>query len=52
VLDWTVREMQDPEEGFFYYRKGRLFTNRTPFMRWGQAWMLLALATVRAKAEP
>jgi hypothetical protein len=52
VLDWTIGEMQDPEKGFFYYRKGRLITNRTPFMRWGQAWMLLALATVRAKAEP
>jgi hypothetical protein len=45
ILAWTIEHMQDPEKGYFYYRRGRCTTNRIPFMRWGQAWMLLALAT-------
>jgi len=31
------------ERGFFYYRCLRLATIRTSYMRWTQAWMLLAL---------
>jgi hypothetical protein len=33
------------ERGYFYYRKLPVGTNRIPYMRWSQAWMLLALAT-------
>jgi hypothetical protein len=51
ILVWTIGEMQDREKGFFYYRKGRVTTHRTPFMRWGQAWMLLALASYLEKAS-
>lgn len=47
VAAWTVRHMQDPE-GYFYHRRGRLLTNRIPYMRWGQAWMMLALAHLGA----
>jgi hypothetical protein len=32
--------------GFFYYRVLRSCTIRTSYMRWSQAWMLLALATL------
>ena len=35
------------ERGFFYYRVLRGLTIRTPYMRWSQAWMLLALAVMR-----
>ena len=45
VLQWAINNMWD-EQGFFYYRVLRLGTIRTPYMRWGQAWMLLALATI------
>ena len=44
VLQWAMRHMWD-ERGFFYYRVLRLATIRTSYMRWTQAWMLLALAT-------
>jgi hypothetical protein len=44
VLQWTLDHMWD-ERGFFYYRVLRLATIRTSYMRWSQAWMLLALAT-------
>lgn len=44
VFNWAIKHMWD-EQGFFYYRILRLGTIRTSYMRWGQAWMLLALAT-------
>jgi hypothetical protein len=43
VLAWTLQNMRDAD-GHFYYRKYPLWTNRISFARWGQAWMLLALA--------
>jgi hypothetical protein len=43
IAGWTIRNMQSAG-GYFYYRKYRAFTNRIPYMRWSQAWMLLALA--------
>jgi rhamnogalacturonyl hydrolase YesR len=49
VLQWAMNHMWD-ERGFFYYRVLRLATIRTSYMRWTQAWMLLALAT--RLAEP
>ena len=44
VLQWAMDHMWD-ERGFFYYRVLRLATIRVSYMRWSQAWMLLALAT-------
>lgn len=46
IAEWTTRNMQD-KQGFFYYRKYKWFTNKIPFMRWSQAWMLLALVTLQ-----
>ena len=49
---WTMRNMVAPE-GAFYYQRHRLWTNHTLYMRWGQAWMLHALAKlVLASASP
>lgn len=45
VLGWTMRHMWD-DQGFFYYRVLPLLTIRTSYMRWSQAWMLLALSRV------
>jgi hypothetical protein len=42
---WAMRHMWS-EQGFFYYRVLRFGTIRTSYMRWSQAWMLLALASV------
>ncbi len=44
VLQWALDHMWD-ERGYFYYRVLRIATIRTSYMRWSQAWMLLALAT-------
>jgi len=35
--------MQD-NSGYFYYQKHKYFTNKISYIRWGQAWMMLALA--------
>ncbi|PYS83944.1 MAG: hypothetical protein DMF67_06640 [Acidobacteria bacterium] len=43
VARWAVGELFD-RRGFFYYQKRRLYTVRTPYMRWSQAWMMYALA--------
>ena len=42
-VNWAIKNMQDPS-GFFYFQRHRLYTSRTPFMRWAQAWMLYALS--------
>ena len=42
---WTIKNMQD-KRGFFYYQRWPFFVNKIPYMRWGQAWMLLALVTL------
>lgn len=45
VFQWAATNMWD-ERGFFHYRVLRFATIRTPYMRWSQAWMLLAVATL------
>lgn len=48
VLAWTYANMRD-RRGFFYFQKHPHLTVRIPFMRWSQAWMLLALASLCAQ---
>jgi hypothetical protein len=43
VLSWAMNHMWD-DRGFFYYRVLRSCTIRTSYMRWSQAWMLLAMS--------
>ena len=43
VVRWAIKELQDPA-GFFYFQKHPLYTIKTPYMRWAQAWMLYALS--------
>ncbi len=44
VVEWTLDNMWS-KDGSFYYRVQPWATIRTSYMRWSQAWMLLALAT-------
>ena len=46
VSQWAMTHMCD-HQGFFYYRVLRSHTNRIPYMRWSQAWMLLALVMLQ-----
>jgi hypothetical protein len=43
IFQWTMKHMWS-EHGYFYYRVLRTLTIRTSYIRWSQAWMLLALA--------
>jgi hypothetical protein len=43
VARWTMENMHS-QDGTFYYQRHRTWTNRTPFLRWGQAWMFKALS--------
>ncbi len=49
VFEWAMRNMWD-DRGFFYYRVLRFVTVRTSYMRWSQAWMLLALSSLLTDA--
>jgi hypothetical protein len=46
VMDWTLAHMRDTT-GAFYYQLHRFWTDRTPYMRWGQAWMFRALVRMQ-----
>jgi hypothetical protein len=43
VAAWMIKNMQS-ETGYFYYQKFKYYTHRTSYMRWSNAWMLVALA--------
>jgi hypothetical protein len=43
---WTLNNMRS-DDGSFFFQKHRFWTNRTPYMRWGQAWMLHALTRLK-----
>lgn len=44
ILRYTITHFQQ-RSGAFSYRQHKYFTDRTVYMRWGQAWMLLAMST-------
>jgi len=45
VFDWAMIHMRD-KQGYFYYRALPFYKNKISYMRWSQAWMLLALSTL------
>lgn len=48
---WAIQNMQDKKTGAFIYRKGKHISDNTKYIRWGQAWMFLALSElVKAKS--
>jgi hypothetical protein len=44
VARWTLDHLWDRKSGRFYYQKWPLFTNKITYLRWSQAWTLLALS--------
>lgn len=43
IAAWAIAHMQDAG-GYFYYQQTRWYTNKIPYIRWSQAWMLYALS--------
>ncbi len=50
IASWTIRHMKS-KKGFFYYRKYKWYTIKIPYMRWSQAWMMLALSILLSKSR-
>ena len=50
VFRWAMIHMWD-DRGFFYYRVLRLCTIRTSYIRWSQAWMLLAISSLLCELD-
>jgi hypothetical protein len=50
VFMWAMMNMWS-DEGYFYYQVYPMYTNRISYMRWSQAWMLLALSTLLEQAS-
>jgi hypothetical protein len=50
VFVWAMMNLWS-DEGFFYYQVYPIYTNRISYMRWSQAWMLLALSTLLEQAS-
>lgn len=42
MLAWVFRNMWN-KNGYFYYQKNYLYTNKIPYIRWTQIWMYYAL---------
>ena len=43
VLRWAQQNMAS-DDGSYYFQRHRTWTNRTAYMRWGQAWMFRGMA--------
>ncbi len=50
IADYTIKNIRS-SKGYFYYKKYPWIAIKTPFMRWSQAWMFLALAEIIMKIE-
>jgi hypothetical protein len=50
TAQWTIDNMLDAQ-GYFYYQERKKRIVKTPFMRWGQAWMAYALARLIGKQD-
>ena len=50
IANWTINNMQDPK-GYFYYKKYPAYKIKTPFIRWSQAWMFLAITELIKKEK-
>ncbi len=50
ALGWGLENIWS-SKGYFYYQRNRFYTNRIPYMRWTEAWMLLALSELIVRSD-
>jgi len=46
IFLWSIKYMSD-NQGRFYYKKHPIYSIKTTFTNWSQAWMLLALINLK-----
>lgn len=51
VFEWAMTRMWD-DQGYFYYQILAFWKIKISYMRWSQAWMLLALSTFLDESDP
>ncbi len=51
VLKRAVDRLWDDDRGVFVTRRSRLIKDRTPYLRWSQAWMFRALSDLLARED-
>jgi hypothetical protein len=51
VFRWATANLLD-SSGFFYYQKHRCYSVRIPYIRWNEAWTILALSTLLGDTFP
>jgi len=51
ILEIGIQRLYDPARRGFLHQRGRVFTHRTIFLRWSQAWMLNAISAYLAHRE-
>lgn len=44
MLDWAIDHMFDPQKGYFYFQRQGKRINKTPYMRWPNAWMFYGIS--------
>lgn len=44
ILNWAIDNMFDFHKGFFYFQKQGNHINKTPYMRWPNAWMFYGIS--------
>ena len=50
LKEQNIDNMQD-QNGFFYHQKWPFLTNKIPYLRWGQAWMMFALSSLMEEID-
>lgn len=50
VIRWGMTNMMS-KDGYFYFQKTKLYTNKISYMRWVNAWMLSALSCFLYKSK-
>ena len=44
IAEWTIKNLYNHNEGYFYYQQGKFFKHKFTLMRWCNAWMCKALS--------
>ncbi|TSA23925.1 hypothetical protein D4R71_07870 [bacterium] len=46
IANWVIENMQNKNEGYFYYQRQRFYLKPFTLMRWSNAWMARALSMI------
>lgn len=50
ITMWMIRNLQN-KDGYYYFQQKRIYTNKIPYIRWGQAWVFHGLTELLLSYE-